>query len=408
MAGLPPFNGFLSKEMFFTSVLNVSQLNLFNMEKLGILFPVIAWIASVFTFIYCMILVFKTFIGKHQPSKLEKSAHEPPIGMLIPPMVLAATVILIFFFPNLLAKYIIQPAFTAVLPRFVENGGIDIKISAWHGWTPELFMTMGVVIVGTLMYRYIRKWVAIYRFYPQVLTLNNLFNEGLNKMEVLSSGLTKRYMTGSIRSYFIYIFVFMIFILGGASWFLNAITFNSTKDAPINFYEGGLMVAMVIAAFTVLFSKKRMLSLIAVGALGYLVSMFFVLFRAPDLALTQLVVETVTTALFLLCFYHLPKFSKNMGKLRFKATNLIVSMGVGTIVTLLALSANGHKLFKPIVNYFENAYELAGAKNIVNAILVDFRGFDTLLEISVLCIAGLGVYTLIKLQLIGRDENETK
>lgn len=408
MAGLPPFNGFLSKEMFFTGVLNVSQLNLFNMDKLGMLFPVIAWVASVFTFIYCMILVFKTFIGKHQPSKLEKSAHEPPIGMLIPPMILAAMVILIFFFPNLLGAYIIQPAFTAVLPAFAESGGINLKISAWHGWTPELFMTIGVVIVGTLMYRYIRKWVVIYRYYPQVLTLNNLFNEGINKMEGLSYGITSRYMTGSIRSYFIYIFVFMIFVLGGASWHLNGITFSPTKGAPINFYEGGLMVAMVIAAFTVLFSKTRMLSLIAVGALGYLVSMFFVLFRAPDLALTQLVVETVTTALFLLCFYHLPEFSKNMGGMRFKATNLIVSIGVGIIVTLLALSANGHKLFKPIVDYFENAYELAGANNIVNAILVDFRGFDTLLEISVLCIAGLGVYTLIKLQLTRRDENETK
>ena len=151
-----------------------------------------------------------------------------------------------------------------------------------------------------------------------------------------------------------------------------------------------------------------MVSLIAVGTLGYLVSMFFVIFRAPDLALTQFVVETVTTAFFLLCFYHLPRFGKQLGSIRFKLTNLIVSIGVGLTVTLLALSANGYKIFDSIVGYFENAYELAGAKNIVNAILVDFRGFDTMLEISVLTIAGLGVYTLIKLQLSGRDENETK
>ena len=76
MAGLPPFNGFLSKEMFFTGILNASKLNVFNMDTFGMLFPVIAWVASVFTFIYCMILVFKTFTGKHQPEKLEKSAHE--------------------------------------------------------------------------------------------------------------------------------------------------------------------------------------------------------------------------------------------------------------------------------------------------------------------------------------------
>ncbi|MCQ6273942.1 Na+/H+ antiporter subunit A [Bacillus sp. V3B] len=408
MAGLPPFNGFLSKEMFFTGLLNASQLNVFNMDTLGILFPIIAWIASVFTFIYCMILVFKTFTGKHQPTKLEKSAHEPPIGMLIPPMILIVFVILIFFFPNVLAKYIIQPAFTSILPTYVGNGGIDIKISAWHGWTPELFMTIGVIVLGALMYRYIRKWIVIYRYYPKALTLNNLYNEGITKMESFSFGLTNRYMNGSIRSYFIYIFAFFILVLGSASWLLTGISFDSSQDAPINFYEGGLIAAMMIAAFTVLLSKTRIVSLIAVGALGYLVSMFFVLFRAPDLALTQLVVETVTTALFLLCFYHLPEFSKHMGRMRFKATNLIISIGVGTIVTLLALASNGHKLFEPIVNYFENAYELAGAKNIVNAILVDFRGIDTMLEIAVLCIAGLGVYTLIKLQLTGRDKNETK
>ena len=147
-----------------------------------------------------------------------------------------------------------------------------------------------------------------------------------------------------------------------------------------------------------------MTALITVGALGYLVSMLFVIFRAPDLAFTQLVVETVTTALFLLCFYHLPDFSKNIGRMRFKATNLIISIGVGMVVTILALSANGNRLFDPISSYFEDAYELAGARNIVNAILVDFRGFDTMLEISVLCIAGLGVYTLIKLRLTGRDK----
>ena len=136
--------------------------------------------------------------------------------------------------------------------------------------------------------------------------------------------------------------------------------------------------------------------------------MFFVIFRAPDLALTQFVVETVTTALFLLCFYHLPQLRKNIGRLPFKAMNAIISIGVGMLVTILALSANGNRLFVPIGSYFENSYELAGAKNIVNAILVDFRGFDTMLEIFVLCMAGLGVYLLIKLRLTGRDKDETE
>ena len=104
MAGLPPFNGFLSKEMFFTSMLNISNLTIFNMEALGILFPVIAWIASVFTFIYCMILCLKPFTGKPDLTKLDKTVHEAPIGMLFSPIILAALVILIFFFPNVLGR----------------------------------------------------------------------------------------------------------------------------------------------------------------------------------------------------------------------------------------------------------------------------------------------------------------
>ncbi|WP_205417766.1 hypothetical protein, partial [Escherichia coli] len=75
MAGLPPFNGFLSKEMFFTGMLRVVELDIFNLETWGILFPIIAWIASVFTFLYSMIFVFKTFTGKYQPEKLEKKPH---------------------------------------------------------------------------------------------------------------------------------------------------------------------------------------------------------------------------------------------------------------------------------------------------------------------------------------------
>lgn len=406
MAGLPPFNGFLSKEMFFTAMLNIVNLNVFNMDTFGILFPVIAWIASVLTFVYCMILVLKPFMGKHQADKLDKVAHEPPIGMLIAPTILAVLVILIFFFPNILGKYLISPAYSAVLPA-VGDG--NITISAWHGWdSPELMMTVGVVILGLLLYRLLPKWIGIYRFYPQVITLNNLYNEGLDKSESLFRKMTNKYMNGSLRSYLIYILVFIVIILMSSSVLLNAFIFDASNDAPISFYEWGLIIAAVFAALTVLFAKSRMVSLISVGALGYLVSMFFVIFRAPDLALTQFVVETVTTALFLLCFYHLPRFGKYLGTIRFKLTNLLVSIGVGVTVTLIALSANGYKVLPSIKGYFENAYELAGAKNIVNAILVDFRGFDTMLEISVLTIAGLGVYTLIKLQLSRRDKNETK
>ncbi|MEH7346159.1 Na+/H+ antiporter subunit A [Bacillus sp. JJ1532] len=405
MAGLPPFNGYLSKEMFFTSVLTAAEHPVFGMKSFGLIIPWVAWIASVFTFIYCMILVFKTFTGKHRPEKLDKVAHEAPIGMLIPPIILALLVIIIFFFPNVVSKNFLQPALMAVLPG-LSLSEMDVTIKPWHGWNTELYMTLGVIIVGSIMYKFIKRWTFLYDFFPKSLSLNHLYNLSLEGTERSSLKVTNRYMTGSIRDYLVYIFGFFILVLGSSLWLSKGFTMQYLNNAEVSIYEGGLIIAMVFSAFAVLLSKSRLTAIIALGGLGYLVSLFFVIFRAPDLALTQLVVETVTAALFLLCFYHLPELRKEVSRISFKMTNFIISLGVGVIVTLLALAANNHRLFASISNFFEDSYTLAGAKNIVNAILVDFRGLDTMLEILVLCIAGLGVYTLIKLQLAGRGPKE--
>lgn len=407
MAGLPPFNGFLSKEMFFAAVNDVSHAGIFGLSKIGMLFPIIAWVASIFTFVYCMIFIFKTFGGAYRPEKLTREVHEAPLGMLISPIILGLLVILIFFFPNVLGEYILIPALTAILPGMPISDH-DVKISAWHGLNMELIMTIGVVVIGLLLFRTAKRWIQVMRNYPQGLTLNHFYNQGISGTEKLSASLTNRYMTGSLRHYLIYIFSFFVLLLMGSLLLLHGIQLDFSNNAAISIYEVGLVIAMIIAAFTVLLASNRILAIVSLSVLGYMVSMFFVIFRAPDLALTQMVVETVTTVLFLLCFYHLPKMTKKIERIPFKLTNLVISVAVGSTVTLLALSTNGHKLFEPITSFFENAYELAGAKNIVNAILVDFRGFDTMLEISVLTIAGLGVYILVHQRVKRRGQREIK
>jgi len=408
MAGLPPFNGFLSKEMFFKAANDVRMAEIFHLDTLGVLFPLLAWMASIFTFVYSMILVFKTFSGKYRQEKLHRDLHVKPFGMLIPPVILAFFVVAIFFFPNVFSKYLLKPAFVSILPPQFTIDEMDIKISAWHGWNNELLMTIGVVIIGSLLFITFKRWIPLFKRYPSWLTLNNLFEKTLKKVESYSLTLTNRYMTGSIRHYFIYIFSFFVFALVGSLLLLHGFQFDVSKDSTISIYDVGLVLGVMIAALTVLFTSNRITAIVALSIVGYLVTMFFVIFRAPDLALTQMVVETVTTVLFLLCFYSLPKLQKDSSRIKFKFTNLIVSIATGVTITILSLSSNSHKLFEPISYFFENAYELAGAKNIVNAILVDFRGFDTMLEISVLCIAGLGVYTLTRFRMKGRDENEAK
>ncbi|HLR66880.1 MAG TPA: Na+/H+ antiporter subunit A [Virgibacillus sp.] len=398
MAGLPPFNGFLSKEMFFTAVLHVRKLDIFAMDTFGILFPVIAWIASCFTFIYCMIIVWQTFFGPYRREKLERKSREASPGMLIAPVTLALFVVGIFFFPNVLGDYILKPAMASVFPSFQSDNYLRQPISPWHGFNTELMMTIGILIIGTLLYMSRRYWKGIYNLVPDSWTLDNLYNNTLTQMEAGSSFITSFYMTGYLRHYLLYMYVFFILAVGGVLVYTGAFDFHMANDAPINSYEWMIAGVVFTSAIAILFAKSRLTSIILNGVIGYAIAVFFVLFRAPDLALTQIVVETVTTALFLLCFYFLPPWRKENAEPRSKRVNLVISIAVGLVFILVALSVKSGKLFDTIAVYFENADELAGGNNIVNTILADFRAFDTMLEVIVLLIAGIGVFSLIRLK----------
>src|SRR5690625_1233869 len=100
--------------MFFTAVLHISELNIFSLDSLGILFPIVAWTASILTFVYCLIIVFKTFLGENKQEKLDKSSYETPKGMLIAPIILGILVIGIFFIPNVIGNYLIHPAMVSI------------------------------------------------------------------------------------------------------------------------------------------------------------------------------------------------------------------------------------------------------------------------------------------------------
>jgi multicomponent Na+:H+ antiporter subunit A len=406
MAGLPPFNGFLSKEMFFSGMIRIAQFNLFNFDTWGILFPIIAWVASIFTFIYSMILVFKTFTGKYQPEKLNKQPHEAPFGMLVPPIILASLVIIIGVFPNILSHSIIEPTIARILPSLLkEQQYFGVHIAFWHGFNLELFMTIGVVVLGVILFLSLTKWQKIYNLHPEKLTLNKLYDGLLEWSQRGAMKLTKGYMNGFIRTYLVYIFFFFIAILGFTLYWKNGFKMETNDVAPVGVYELILALIIVIGSVTILFAKSRLTSIILLGAVGYTVALLFVVFRAPDLALTQLVIETVSVALFLLCFYHLPKLKRNEEHIGFKAINLFISIGVGAIVTLIALSSHSNKLFSSISEYYiENTYKKAGGENMVNVILVDFRGFDTMFEVCVLAIAALGIFSMIKLRLTRRKE----
>ncbi|WP_163117240.1 Na+/H+ antiporter subunit A [Bacillus subtilis] len=398
MAGLPPFNGFLSKEMFFTSMLRVTHFNLFNVQTWGVLFPLFAWIGSVFTFIYSMKLLFKTFRGNYQPEQLEKPAHEAPVGMLVPPVILVALAVSLFFFPNILSYSLIEPAMNSIYPTLLAgHEKFHVHISQWHGVTTELLMTAGIVVIGTIGYLSLNKWKGIYKLFPSKLTLNRLYDKLLTLMEKGSYRVTKQYMTGFLRDYLLYIFAGFIILIGGAFAIKGGFSFKTEGMAKIGVYEIILTLVMISATVATVFARSRLTAIIALGVVGYTLALFFVIFRAPDLALTQLVIETISVALFLLCFYHLPKLRLKTKTRTFRMTNFIISLGVGIIVTLLGIASSSQRTKDSIASFFvKHSHDLGGGDNVVNVILVDFRGFDTMFEITVLTIAALGIYSMIK------------
>lgn len=405
MAGIPPFNGFLSKEMFLDATLSLQHFDLYAMESWWILFPVVAWIASVFTFVYSMYFVFHTFRGKHKPELLPKTAHEAPIGMLLSPGILATLVIVIFFVPNLFSNLFIKPAVAAIQPTtYRVPADVGFTIEAWHGFdSPALHMTLGVFIVGYVLFKMMPKWTSVYQAFPSKISLNGMYDGLMRLADGGANRFSSIYMTGSIRNYFVYMFAAIIVILAGTMWIKDAFMINLDNLAPIRFFEILISFVLIIGTLTILFTKSRLTAIIALGAVGYTVALFYIIFKAPDLALTQLVIETVSVALFLGAFYHLPKLNKHeKGKedRGFRIGNFLIALGVGVMVTLIAISSHSQKLIPSISKYYKDTvYSEAGGGNIVNVILVDYRGFDTLFEISVLTIASLGIIGMITLRL---------
>jgi multicomponent Na+:H+ antiporter subunit A len=402
MAGLPPFNGFLSKELFLEAMIHVGDANFSALADVAFIFPLLAIVGSIFTFIYSILLIYGVFFGK-RTYDTPKEPHEAPALMLISPAILTVLVLVFGFFPNVLSGTIIDPAAMSIM---ASDTPLETHLYMWHGFAnPALWATVFIVITGTLLFYFRDKWMFIYDYHKDRFTLNYLYDQGLIYSRFGSRKITDSYMSGFIRSYLVYIFLFFI-VMGILTLLNTGIRISFDDMAPVGIHEMAVVLIILVSIAVILGTKSRMVSIIMLGAIGFSMSLFFVFFRAADLALTQLAIETVTTALFLVCFYHLPKNSRHQERMRFKLTNFLVSLGVALIVIIIGLTAYSNRLFDRISEFhIENVYELAAGGNMVNVILVDFRGFDTLFETLVFGIAGIGIYSLMKLRLNRKDGN---
>lgn len=398
MAGvpLPILNGFYSKEMFFESTLTA-----FSNSNLQMIIPIVAIIGSIFTFVYSMYLFFGVFIKQNNDiDALPNKPKEAPIGMLISPAILVFGVIIIGLLPNLFNKPFLAHAATSILPSATMD-----TIQFWHGFNKPFIMSLIVVIVGAVL-AYTRKyWQPIYNVIPGELSFNRVYDATLNGLNKRSQKVTNTYMNGSVRTY-------MSLILGATFvltfYFMyktNGFAIDFSDLAQITMLEVTVVIAIIISAIGTIFANRKVMAILIFGITGYSVAILFVIYRAPDLALTQLVIESISLVLFLLCFYHFPELGKRNETKGNIISNLFISIGFGLMMTMLGISSLSSGWFEKISDYFiETSLPIGGGKNIVNVILVDMRGFDTLFEITVLGIAGLAVFALIKL----RKDKEAK
>ncbi|WP_047986356.1 Na+/H+ antiporter subunit A [Ornithinibacillus californiensis] len=399
MAGVPlPFlNGFYSKELFFgaTTELSVTTNGLASFLSTAV--PYLAVFGSIFTFVYSMYLFFGAFTGPKKFDLLKKKPHEAPIGMLISPIVLVLGVIIIGLFPNLTNGTLIAHAAQGILNSEIK----PYHIHYWHGFDSLAFqMSLVVVGIGIVLFLTRKKWSNIYHVLPGKRSFNKVYDKLIQKIDDFSAGITNSYMTGSLKLYMSIILLTIIavtFIIMFTTGGLTNISFDNLAEVEI--IDLAVVFIMVLAALATIFVNNKLALIIITGIVGFGISILFVIFRAPDLALTQLVVETISMALFLLAYYHLPELRKRNETITTSATNTILAIGMGVLITLTGIAAHSSNWFNTISEYFvETSYKLGGGHNIVNVILVDMRGLDTLFEIAVLGIAALAIYGLIKVR----------
>ncbi|WP_440008599.1 hydrogen gas-evolving membrane-bound hydrogenase subunit E [Halomicrococcus sp. SG-WS-1] len=398
MAGVPPFNGFYSKEFLFDAAYHAAELQ----GGLAWLYPVVAVFGSVFTFLYSIRFLMLFFGDK--PDRLH--VHSPPKAMLVPPAILGVLAALVGL-GGVTATFGVAPAaldhFVAEVMGSVSPPGTEVHFSYYlpDHVTPPVLMSAITIAVGAAAYPF---YDDLHRGINRLLSVDPLranwwYDGTVDGLNEASATAVPRIQTGLLRTYATWTLAGVVALaLGGylaASVALPAFEFAPDMTLPLALVLG----VAVVGATAVALAPSHISGVLTLSILGFMVAIFYVLADAPDLALTQLVVETLTLVIFLLVLDRLPAFYGELKRSRaVRDGALSLAVGATVAVTVLVSTAAQPDL---IASYFidsHNTVDVAGGHNIVNVILVDYRAFDTMGEISVVAMAALSVLTLVAMR----------
>lgn len=383
MAGVPLFNGFLSKEMFFTETLATPVLG-----GLSWLIPALATAGGILSVAYSIRLVHAVFY-KAPKEASPKTPHEPPYLMRLPVEILVVLCVVVGVFPAFFATNLLDLATQAVLGE-----PLDFHLAIWHGVNLPLMMSIIAFAVGATLYwrhadlrRFLQPFASVdaRRVFERSLVAIGYRAEQI--MAALDGNSLQRFMSWLLLA------ALCMGVLGLSQIdILTGAKSNQPADGIVVLGAGMLIFGGIATAAT---HRYRLISLLMLSVVGLFVALTFARFSAPDLALTQLSVEVVTMILLMLALFFLPQKTPRESSPRRNVRDMLLAGSLGLVVASLNYAVMTRDTLS-ISNFFmENSVPGGGGHNVVNVILVDFRGFDTLGEITVLALAGLAIFKLL-------------
>ncbi len=393
MAGVPLLNGFLSKEMFFDQALHIDGV---SGQRYWV--TAAAVLAAILGVAYSLRFVTDTFFGRG-PRAVEDMSYESPRWIKIPVGVLVVACLAVGMAPAWTVAPLLKAAALAVLGDDLP----DYSLAIWHGFNLPLLMSVIGLLGGIALYFGLHKLFDLHAIVRESLG-RRLFWINVDRLYNLADRFTRAIANGSVqRSLFLLVIVALLAagtpLMGAWSWPSDL---KVSTLPPLGWL---LWLILVIATIMTLANyRRRLRAVIVTSLIGLMVSLAFVYFSAPDLALTQLMVEMVTLSLMLLALNYLPKESKpEPSTLRRWRDIVIASMaGLGTASLAYAVMTRPSRSIAG--ELLQRALPEAHGHNVVNIILVDFRGFDTLGEITVFAIAGLIVHALLRRSRMAPEE----
>lgn len=386
MAGFPLFFGFIGKEIMYKGVLTEEMFPLFAVS--------IALLANGLMTAVAGFLLLGPFTGK-RPLHLA-SVREASWPMLLGPGFLGGLCLLFGLIPWWVADTMIQPAVHAF-----HAGGEPIDLAIFHGFNKPLALSIATFTLGGAIF-FLRgtlgRWIASFSA-RLPLTTDGLYTAVLHGFGRLAAWMTQRIQSGSLYGYLLTIMaVFTLTTIG--VWLKNGATIGPVALPRLPLPQWILVLLMVAAVGVVVTTRSRVLAVSALSIVGAGAALLFLIYGAPDLALTQLLVETLTLIIVSIILLRLPPLPPKAGGGKYaQGAKALLAVGAGAVVATLSLATTRGVLDGQLTEFFQqHSYLVAHGRNIVNVILVDFRGLDTLGEITVVATAGIAGAALIARQ----------